>query len=570
MRSILSMSTLLRLSLAAALVLAPVAPAQEPAAPTPDAVIDALLQVKPEELVATMKSLKEQAAAQATEAAVLKAQADEQDARATAMQSQLDTVMTQLKALSEKLFPPPAPTQMAAAPAPEMAPAEMAAEAPKGPNFAEHVAPIFKQHCAKCHNEDTRKSGFAATTFNLVMEGGGSGKVIEPGDTDGSRLLRLIMRTEEPAMPPSGAMPEDQIEIVRQWIAAGALADAKSKPMAQAKADAPAAEEGAFVAATFADTPPMPEAPLAAVQPAGLRPAIARAMDTSPTAPLLAIGGKQQVLLVDTGQFEVMGALPFPEGDVFTLTFSVNGELLLVGGGREGDSGAAVIFNVRTGERMQEFTDFYDTVLAADISPDHRMVALGGPNRVVRVYNAQNGELVYRAEKHTDWVLAAKFTPDGEVLVSADRGGGMFLWQAANGRYVEELKGHNGAIQALAYTADSKYLASGGDDGTVQIWDTWTYKRVRQFKAHDTPVLNVDVGKDGTILTTSTDATAKLFNFDGKGVRTFSGLNDWGYQTCFDNTGATVLAGNWRGEIVVWNKENAEQVTTLITQPAAG
>lgn len=547
----------------------PMAHAQD--SPAPDAVIDQLLKLKPEELVATIKALKDQSTAQAAEAAALKGQADALDQQATAIQAQLDTLMASFKMLGERFFPAEAPA-MAAAPAPEMAPEMAPAAMQEGPppvNFAEHVAPIFKEHCAKCHNEDTRKSGFAATSFALVMEGGSSGSVVTPGDPDGSRLLRLLTKAEEPAMPPSGPIPAEQIEIVRAWLKAGALPDAKAKPMAQAMEQPAADAAGAFVAATFAETPPMPEVTLAAAKPEGMRPSVARAMDTSPTAPLLAVGAHEQILLYDTQQFTPLGALPFPEGDVFTLTFSVNGELLVVGGGKEGDSGAGVVFNVRTGERVATFNDFYDTVLAADISPDHQKVALGGPNRVVRVYRTDTSELLYKIDKHTEWILSAKFTPDGEVLATADRSGGMYLWQAANGRYVEELKGHVGAIHALAYTADSAYLASAGEDGTVQIWDTWQYTRVRTFKAHDSAVLNLDLSKDNLILTTGADSTTRLYGFDGTAIRSFAGLNDWGYQTCFNNGGTEVLAGSWRGDIVIWNKENAEQLRTLSTQPAA-
>lgn len=547
----------------------PLAHAQE--APSPDAVIDQLLKLKPEDLVATIKALKEQSTAQAAEAAALKGQADALDQQATGIQAQLDTLMASFKMLGERFFPAEAPA-MAAAPAPEMAPEMTPAAAPDGPppvNFAEHVAPIFKEHCAKCHNEDTRKSGFAATSFALVMEGGSSGGVVTAGDPDGSRLMRLLTQAEEPAMPPSGPIPAEQLEVVRAWIKAGALPDAKAKPVAQAMEQAGPGAGESFVAATFADTPPMPEVTLTAAKPEGMRPSVARAMDTSPTAPLLAVGAHEQVLLYDTQQFALLGALPFPEGDVFTLTFSINGELLVVGGGKEGDSGAGVVFNVRKGERVAAYTDFYDTVLAADISPDHRMVALGGPNRVVRVYRTDNSELLYKIDKHTEWILSVKFTPDGEVLTTADRSGGMYIWQAANGRYVEELKGHTGAIHALAYTADSAYLASAGEDGTVQIWDTWKYTRVRSFKAHDAAVLNLDLSKDNLILTTGADATTRLYGFDGAAIRTFAGLNDWGYQTCFNSGGTEVLAGSWRGDIVVWNKENAEQLKTLSTQPAA-
>jgi len=69
-------------------------------------------------------------------------------------------------------------------------------------------------------------------------------------------------------------------------------------------------------------------------------------------------------------------------------------------------------------------------VLAADINAQQTLVALGGPNRVVRVYSAQTGELLHEIRKHTDWIYAAEFSPDGKLLATADRSGGLFVWEA--------------------------------------------------------------------------------------------------------------------------------------------
>jgi WD40 repeat protein len=363
------------------------------------------------------------------------------------------------------------------------------------------------------------------------MEGGSSGPVIVAGDPDGSRLMRLITQQEEPFMPPSGTpMPPEEIEIIRKWIADGAPADSSAKPMAAKSDEAAATEQPTFVAATFADTPPMPEVQLAAATPVGDRGQVARALDASPRAPILAVGSSQQILLYNIETFQLMGALPFPEGEVFTLTFSVNGELLLAGGGEEGFSGTCALYNVRTGERLGTFGEFWDTVLAADVSPDHRMVAVGGPEKKVKVYSTETREQLYEISDHNDWIYAVRFTPDGEVLATADRSGGLFLWQAANGRAVEQLRGHEGAIHALEYTADSVYLASAGADGTVHVWDTWKYTKVRSFKAHAQPVLNLDISASNQILTTSADRTTKLWDIEGKELASFQGLNDWGYQ----------------------------------------
>ncbi len=555
-------STLIaRLALTAAVVVAgaPWAPAEE-AAPNIDATLDEFVQLDPKQLVEKLKVLREEAGQQAAQAAELRAQAEARAQQAASLEQQVEALMAHVKELGTVFGMAPAPAEMEAAePQVQLS------------NFADHIQPILRANCMSCHNDDTARGGLSLATFNATMEGGSSGAVVVPGDAEGSRLFRLVAHTEEPIMPPSGTkLPDEEIEALRKWINDGALANKDSKPMAK-KEEESAAPEETFVAATFADTPPLPEVTLAAAQALPARGVAARAIDTSPTAPLAAVGSHQQVLLYHLETMELLGALPFPEGDVFTLTFSVNGEVLLVGGGEEGYSGTAVAYEVRTGERLQAFGQLFDTVLACDISPDHRLVALGGPNSVVRVYAWETGEVLYKLDKHTDWILAAKFTPDGEVLTTADRAGNMYFWQAANGRFVEELRGHDGAIHHLAYSENSVILASAGHDGTVQLWDTWEFKRVQTVRAHNAPVLHIDTLGNEQFLTTSTDGTAKLFGADGKEVGVFQGLGDWGYAACFDHQQPRVLAGTWAGAVRVYDRETREPLEVqLTTNPEDG
>ena len=75
------------------------------------------------------------------------------------------------------------------------------------------------------------------------------------------------------------------------------------------------------------------------------------ALAMSPTAPVAAIAGHRQVSLRAIPGGEILGVLPFPEGDVRSLRFSPSGALLVAGGGRGGDSGLAVGWDVAAGER---------------------------------------------------------------------------------------------------------------------------------------------------------------------------------------------------------------------------
>jgi WD40 repeat protein/FtsZ-binding cell division protein ZapB len=543
-----------------------------PAEPNVDALLDELVKLKPEQVAAKLAELKQQLADLQAQAVAKRQEADRIDAQTKASQERLAALEGHVKALAG-LFAAPAEgeaTMMAAAaPAPSPAPAEpMKEEAAKAVtvNFAEHILPIVKARCASCHNEDKRRGGLSLESHASALAGGSSGAVIAPGDPDGSRLLRLVMRVEEPNMPPSGdPLTEEQINLIREWIAQGAPADASAKVMASEKKTA--TDAPVFVAASFSDTPPVPEKPLPAPSTEVGKPVVARAVAASPRAEIVAVGGYRQVLVYSLENNQLLGALPFPEGDILTLTFSVNGEVLLAGGGEPGASGIVVAWNIRTGERMGQYGEGYDTVLAADISPDHTMVAVGGPNKVVRVYSAKDGSELYKLDAHTDWIYAVKFSPDGELLASADRAGTLLLWQAANGRPVEALRGHTGAINGLAYSADSVLLASAGQDGTVQIWDTWKYKKVRGFTAHPSGVLSVDYANNGELVTTGADKLTKRWDAAGKNVATYEGLPDWGYQARFDAEDKLVLAGAWTGDVFVWKADTAEKVAALSTAP---
>src|SRR5690606_31398838 len=111
------------------------------------------------------------------------------------------------------------------------------------------------------------------------------------------------------------------------------------------------------------------------------------ALATNPWSPLAAVAGQKQALLYNSQTLELLGVLPYPEGVPYVLKFSRSGDMLMAGGGHGAASGKVVVWNVKTGERVIEVGDELDAVLAADISADRTQIALGGPNRVVRIYS---------------------------------------------------------------------------------------------------------------------------------------------------------------------------------------
>jgi len=570
--------------------------ADDTAPPKVDAALQQLLELEPAQLAAKLAEMRKQAAAKEAEAKALNEKAAAAEAEAKKADALLQAVLAGVKALqtpapakAEKAMTAPAGTEKKMAPAmgktmntpePSMAAPSMAAAPPakeakadeaKKPTvtFDDNIKAIFRSRCSRCHNNDRHRGGLSLDTYATVMEGASTGEVITPGNPDDSRLFQLASQIDDPKMPPSGdPLSDADLALIRKWIKEGAPQNSGSKVMVAKQTEVK--KVPVYVAAEMKDgPPPMPEVPLPAPAAVTKRGVVARSVATSPRAPLVAIGSEKQIILYNLDNYQVIGALPFPEGEIFTMTFSVNGEVLVAAGGTEGHSGIAVLWNVRKGKRIGTYGEAYDTILAADISPDNKMLALGGPSKKVHVYSTTDGKELYSLDAHTDWIYAVKFTPDGEVLATADRAGNLFLWQAANGRPVEQLHGHTGAINDLAYTADSTILASAGDDGTIQLWDTWKYKRIRQINAHSGPVLSVDISAAGEMVSSGRDGLVKRWDLNGKNLATYEKLPDWAYQARFAKNGELVLGGDWNGQVVVWDREKGTRYAALNTLSTA-
>ncbi|HZS10079.1 MAG TPA: ankyrin repeat domain-containing protein [Blastocatellia bacterium] len=89
-------------------------------------------------------------------------------------------------------------------------------------DFRRDVQPIFKQFCIECHGPAQQQHGFRLDRRRDALRGG-TITVIAPGNSAGSRLyLKLIGNKYGPQMPPTGALAQEQIEVIRAWIDQGA------------------------------------------------------------------------------------------------------------------------------------------------------------------------------------------------------------------------------------------------------------------------------------------------------------------------------------------------------------
>jgi mono/diheme cytochrome c family protein len=89
-------------------------------------------------------------------------------------------------------------------------------------SFSSDVMPIFQAECIACHGNF---GGWDASSYTSVLGTGDHAPVIIPGDPENSLLAQKMIGTQAigDIMPPAGLLPEDEIQVILDWIEEGAL-----------------------------------------------------------------------------------------------------------------------------------------------------------------------------------------------------------------------------------------------------------------------------------------------------------------------------------------------------------
>ena len=434
-------------------------------------------------------------------------------------------------------------------------------------SYEVEIKPLLRRHCFGCHSTEEKRAGLDLESFAGLLKGGGSGEIVKPG-RPGSSILFLAISHEGNGVPnmPQGLpkIPDADIALIREWIQQGLLdrPGGKSRVADRGNLEVAASllpkPKGAL--AMPGQLPPLDAQTLQAAQPI-------TAIAASPWTPLLAIAGHDRIALYNSSTREKVGALAFPEGIPYVLRLSRDGAWLLAGGGRGAVSGKGVLFDVKSGKRLGEFGGERDVVLAADVSADGKLLALGGPGKVVRVFAvSQPGtKPLYEITRHTDWITALEFSPDGLRLATADRAGGVHIWESESGGFLVSLAEHKDAITSLSWRFDALMLATASEDGQLILWDMRDGFPAATLTPHQQKpppgnfgklpggVLSVQFGVDGRLFSTGRDRALRVFSTLGKALGALPPGPSMLTKIAVSFDGKMAIAGDASGKVHFWD-----------------
>lgn len=99
-------------------------------------------------------------------------------------------------------------------------------------SYVRDIAPIMENRCVDCHDGPDADGAYDATSVaGLLAAGEEYGPGVIPGDADGSPVVRFIRGELKPRMPKrKPPLPEEELHLIRMWIAAGAVDDSAPAP----------------------------------------------------------------------------------------------------------------------------------------------------------------------------------------------------------------------------------------------------------------------------------------------------------------------------------------------------
>ncbi len=194
----------------------------------------------------------------------------------------------------------------------------------------------------------------------------------------------------------------------------------------------------------------------------------------------------------------------------YATAVSPDGRLLAVGG----LAGDIAIHDLATGRRVADLRGEHVYVSVLVFSPDGRTLVAGyeRPGNVLKAWSTATWREAFtfgRMTERIDWHDAV-FTPDGQGLLVGRTPADIELIDLGTREVVRRFAGHGRAPYQLALSPDGSLLASAADDGTVRLWDRSSGNAVRTIDAGAHELYSVAFSPDGTLL---------AFSVSGEGVQ---------------------------------------------------
>ncbi len=411
------------------------------------------------------------------------------------------------------------------------------------PSYKEQVEPILQKSCLVCHTSTAKMGGLVLESYETLVNGGAHGPAIVPGKSSESRLSLMLEGKIKPPMPFGGTpLPPADIAVIKAWIDSGA--------------------NGPPLGASL--TTPSPKANIPDIKPQVPVVSPVGSLTFAPDGKLLAVGGYQEVQLMDAANGKVLATLSGHADVVRALAFSPDGKWLAAAGGLPARSGEIKIWDVQTRRLLRTMQGHNDCIYSVAASPDGKLLASGSYDKLIKLWDVETGKELRNLKDHIDAVFAVTFSPDGKRLASGAQDRTLKIWEVATGQRLFTLSEALDAVTTVAFSPSGQQLAAAGADKVIRTYhlSEKSGSLDQSMIAHEDPILQIVYSHDGkTLISTSADRTIRIWEAETlTGIKVLEKQPDWVQAMSISPDGKWLAAGRYDGSVSIYDLETYRQV----------
>ncbi|MHA2250202.1 MAG: WD40 repeat domain-containing protein [Candidatus Kariarchaeaceae archaeon] len=207
-----------------------------------------------------------------------------------------------------------------------------------------------------------------------------------------------------------------------------------------------------------------------------------RSVAWSPDGIKIASGSQQQTIEIwegSTGK-KITTLSRSSTYEAATVSWSPDSQKIVAGFDGNDQSRDIKIWDVNSGNEINSFPignnklGHYKNIYSVDWSPDGTKIASADSEGIITIWDVLTGNPIQNFTGHTNTIWKIAWSPDGSKLASGSPREAIIIWDVLTGNIINTISPYLAGINGFSWSPDGNKLAYGSDDQAIKIRDLST------------------------------------------------------------------------------------------------